>query len=136
MIRKASLIDAEKIAKIDSEIFEDSLGLDFILTDLKFNPFANYFVYEIDDKIVGYIIAWTSDNTSILNFGVLKEYRGQGIGNILFNEIEKISEGTMTLEVRVSNINAINFYSNRGFKQYSIRKNYYSNGEDAILMIK
>lgn len=136
MIRKASILDAKEIAKIDSEIFVDSLGIDFIESDLKFNPFANYFVYEKDNIIIGYIIAWISDNTSILNFGVLKEYRGQGIGKTLFEEVKKISEGVITLEVRTSNVNAINFYEKRGFKKYAIRKNYYSNGEDAILMIK
>ena len=136
MIRKASILDASKIAKIDSEIFADSLGIDFIESDLKFNPFANYFIYEIDNEIIGYIISWVSDNTSILNFGVLNEYRGQGIGNNLFNEVLKISEGIMTLEVRVSNTNAINFYEKRGFVKHSIRKNYYSNGEDAILMVR
>ena len=72
MIRLASIEDASLIAQIDNEIFEDSLGLDFILSDMKFNPFAKYYVYEMENKIVGYIIAWISDNTSILNFGVLK----------------------------------------------------------------
>ena len=136
MIRLASIEDASLIAQIDSEIFEDSLGLDFILSDMKFNPFAKYYVYEIENKIVAYIIAWISDNTSILNFGVLKEYRRQGIGNILFDEVEKNTEGVMTLEVRVSNSVAIKFYEKRGFVKHSIRKNYYSNGEDAILMIR
>ena len=136
MIRKADINDAINIAKIDSEIFTDSLGLEFIESDLRFNPFANYFVYEIDNIIVGYIIAWISDNTSILNFGVLNEYRKQGIGNILFDEVEKNTEGVMTLEVRVSNTNAINFYEKRGFLKHAIRKNYYSNGEDAILMVR
>lgn len=136
MIRKANLCDAIEIAKIDGEIFVDSLGLDFIESDLRLNPFANYFVYEIDNKIVGYIIAWISDNTSILNFGVIKDYRNKGIGNILFNEVLKNNEGIMTLEVRVSNTVAIDFYEKRGFTKHSIRKNYYSNGEDAILMVR
>ena len=42
----------------------------------------------------------------------------------------------MTLEVRVSNSVAIKFYEKHGFVKHSIRKNYYSNGEDAILMIR
>ena len=136
MIRKASINDALEIAKVDGIIFEDSLGLEFIESDFRFNPFANYFVYEKDNKIVGYIIAWVSDNTTILNFGVKKEYRGQGIGALLFDEVLKIKEGIISLEVRVSNLNAINFYTNRGFKNAGIRKGYYSNGEDAILMVR
>jgi ribosomal-protein-alanine N-acetyltransferase len=38
------------------------------------------------------------------------------------------------LEARVSNINAIDFYLKRGFKNVGIRKKYYPNGEDAVLM--
>jgi ribosomal-protein-alanine N-acetyltransferase len=136
MIRKAIVNDAVEIAKLDEMIFEDSLGFDFIESDLKNNPFANYFVYEVDGKIVAYIIFWVADNTSILNFGVLKEYRKQGIGSLLFDEVLKVSEGIISLEVRESNVNAINFYLKRGFKAVGVRENYYSNGENAYLMIR
>lgn len=136
MIRKAIVNDAAEIAKLDEMIFEDSLGFDFIESDLKNNPFANYFVYEVDGNIVAYIIFWVADNTSILNFGVLKEYRKQGIGSLLFDEVLKISEGIISLEVRESNANAINFYLKRGFKAVGVRENYYSNGENAYLMVR
>lgn len=136
MIRKANIADAKEINAIDSKIFVDALGLEFIESDLRFNPFANYLVYEMDNKIVGYIMSWISDNTAILNFGVLEEYRCKGIGDALFTEVLNASVGMMTLEVRVSNTVAINFYEKRGFKKHLIRKNYYSNGEDAILMVR
>jgi ribosomal-protein-alanine N-acetyltransferase len=136
MIRKATVLDATKIAELDKKMFKDSLDLKFISNDLANNPMANYFVYEVDDKIVGYIGSWVSDNTEILNFCVLEEYQKQGIGTLLFNEVSKICEGVLTLEVRVSNLNAINFYTKKGFKIALKRRNYYSNGEDAILMVK
>jgi ribosomal-protein-alanine N-acetyltransferase len=117
-------------------MFEDSLSYDFIYSDLLKNPFAYYFVYEDNNKIVGYINCWVSENTEILNFCVEKEYQKRGIGNLLFAEVEKIASGVMTLEVRVSNLNAINFYTKRGFNKALIRKGYYSNGEDAILMVR
>lgn len=136
MIRKATVLDALEIAKLDSKMFEDSLDLNFISNDLANNPMANYFVCEIDDNIVGYIGSWVSDNTEILNFCVSHEHQKQGIGTLLFNEVLKISEGVLTLEVRESNLNAINFYTKKGFKVALKRRNYYSNGEDAILMVK
>ena len=136
MIRQAELKDAYEISLIDEKIFVDHLSYEFIENDLKNNPFAKYFVYESDGIIVGYIISWVADNTEILNFGVLKEYQKKGIGSLLFDEVLKISEGIISLEVRESNINAINFYQNRGFKAVRVRKNYYSNGEDAYLMVR
>ena len=43
----------------------------------------------------------------------------------------------VTLEVRASNIVAINLYKRLGFKEQGMRKAYYSNPtEDAILMTK
>ena len=136
MIRQATLLDAKMIADLDNIMFEDSLDFNFIYNDLANNPMAYYFVYEENNKIIGYINCWVSDNTEILNFCVLKEYQHKGIGSLLFNEVEKVSNGIMTLEVRVSNLNAINFYSKRGFVSAAIRKGYYSNGEDAILMVR
>ena len=136
MIRRADVMDASKIAMLDSNVFEDSLGYDFIENDLKNNPFAYYFVYEEDGEIVGYINCWVIDNTQILNFAVSKEFRNKGIGDLLYKEVEKVSDGLVSLEVRVSNLNAIKFYQKRGFVEVAIRKGYYSNGEDAILMIK
>ena len=136
MIRRANVEDAKKIAELDNIIFADSLEFDFIHNDLSNNPFAYYFVYEVENNIIGYINCWITDNTEILNFCVDKEYQKQGIGTLLFNEVEKVANGIISLEVRVSNLNAINFYLNRGFEKAYIRKNYYSNGENAILMVR
>ena len=136
MIRRATVLDAKEIAQLDSRIFEDSLDYNFIYNDLLNNPMAYYFVCEKNNQIVGYINCWVSDNTEILNFCVEPLYRKQGIGSMLFDEVEKIAEGVISLEVRVSNLNAINFYSKRGFKKALLRKGYYSNGEDAILMVR
>ena len=136
MIRRATVEDAKKIAELDNRMFVDSLEYDFIYNDLANNPFAYYFVCEIENNIIGYINCWVSDNTEILNFCVDDKYQKQGIGTLLYNEVEKIANGIISLEVRVSNLNAINFYLNKGFQKACIRKNYYSNGENAILMVR
>ena len=136
MIRRANIDDAKKIAELDNRMFVDSLEYDFIYNDLASNPFAYYFVYEIEGNIIGYINCWVSDNTEILNFCVDDKYQKQGIGTLLYNEVEKIANGIISLEVRVSNLNAINFYLNKGFEKACIRKKYYSNGENAILMVR
>ena len=136
MIRRATVIDAKQIAELDNRMFVDSLEYDFIYNDLSNNPFAYYFVYEIEGNIIGYINCWVTDNTEILNFCVDDKYQKQGIGTLLYNEVEKVANGIISLEVRVSNLNAINFYLNKGFEKACIRKNYYSNGENAILMVR
>ena len=136
MVRKADSDDALGIFSIDSTVFTDSLGFNFINNDLRENPMAHYYVCEINDKIVGFISAWISDNTSILDFAVIEEYRGKGIGQELFNRLLKDSVGILTLEVRESNKLAIKFYQRNGFTAESIRYHYYDDGENAILMVR
>lgn len=136
MIRKARFLDINEIYQIEKELFGESLGLEFIANDVEQNNHAYYYVCELNAKVVGFISSWVNDNTMILNFGVLKEYRRQGIGDLLLKKVFDVAQGDITLEVRISNTNAINFYKKRGFKEVTIRKNYYSNGEDALLMLK
>jgi len=136
MIRKATILDALEISKLDQRNFVDCLSYEFIYSDLENNPFAYYFVYETNNRIVGYINCWVSDNTTILNFCVDEEYRNKGIGKSLIEKVLEVSVGIITLEVRVSNNNAINLYQKYGFEKALIRKGYYSDGEDAILMVR
>ena len=49
---------------------------------------------------------------------------------------EELHYHNVNLEVRVSNVKAIALYQKFGFKNVAVRKRYYSNGEDAYLMIK
>jgi ribosomal-protein-alanine N-acetyltransferase len=49
--------------------------------------------------------------------------------------ISNINNIDISLEVRSSNEEAINFYKKNKFMEVAIRKNYYGN-EDAILMVR
>ena len=40
------------------------------------------------------------------------------------------------LEVRSSNISAIALYEKKGYTKISVRKKYYADGEDALVMVK
>ena len=71
--------------------------------------------------------------------GVVPSERRKGIATSLIRKlIEYGAENNLdyiTLEVRQSNIPAINLYSNNGFEKVGVRKKYYSTPtEDAILM--
>ena len=69
---------------------------------------------------------------------LLKSYQRQGYGQKLFDKMVKDMKDVkkITLEVRASNIKGINFYTKNGFKQVGVRKKYYKNGEDALLLLK
>jgi ribosomal protein S18 acetylase RimI-like enzyme len=68
-----------------------------------------------------------------------KALRGQGMGKeLLLDLLERIRKNATTtvkvsLEVRPSNLPAIQLYENAGFHKILTRPKYYSNGEDAFV---
>lgn len=104
------------------------------------NPFARKIEYVLDDKVIGYLdYSLIYDRMEIDNFNVLTEYRKQGIGTKLMAHLISIAIEyrvvNITLEVRVSNENAIKLYKKFGFREVALRKFYYGD-EDGILMEK
>ena len=137
MLRPYRIDDIDRIVEIENNTLDHSLGIDFYTNDLN-NPFAKHYVYEIDEKIVGFISSYfDGEIIEILNFCVDNIFQSQGYGSKMlsafFNQFEANSS---ILEVRVSNERAIHVYEKYGFKTIRIRKEYYSNGEDALFMQK
>lgn len=97
-----------------------------------------------NNNLIGYaIFDYVLDECTLQNICVAPIEQGKKLGKKLLIEslsmIQKdLSIKHVFLEVRVSNIKAVNLYLQTGFKQDGIRKNYYitSDGskEDAILM--
>ena len=137
MLRPYKIDDIDRIVEIENNTLKHSLGIDFYANDL-YNPFAKHYVYEIDDKIIGFISSYfDGEIIEILNFCVDNMFQSQGYGSKIlcafFNQFEASSS---ILEVRTSNDKAIHVYEKFGFKTIRIRKQYYSNGEDALFMQK
>ena len=63
-------------------------------------------------------------------------YQHRGNGKEFFNLIfkEYMEYANVFLEVKKTNFPAINLYLNFGFKETNIKKKFYSNGDDAIVM--
>lgn len=99
-----------------------------------FNVYSKVIVYRQDNDIKGILVYdEIYDRIEIDYILVLEEYRKKGIGTKLlkyFNNNQNIS-----LEVRKSNIVAIEFYKKNGFRVVAKREKYY-NGEDALLMCR
>ena len=90
-------------------------------------------------EIVGFAgILINLDVVEIMNIVVRKSYRCQGIGKKLLKKIIEISKETnlesINLEVNCNNIPAIKLYEKSGFQKIGIRKKYYNNIDDAIIM--
>ena len=101
-----------------------------------------FYVACVEDKIIGYAgFYYCLDEANITNVAVNKEYRGQGIGEMLVSSIllecTRRNLATIGLEVRAGNEAAIGLYTKLGFEKVGVRKNFYRlPHEDAFVMTK
>ncbi len=104
------------------------------------NPAARVRGVFVSGTLVGYSIAHVvMDEAHLVSIGVAPEYRGQGLGAVLIQDLKRIARvenvRVLTLQVRVSNQVAQRLYRKFGFQVAGVRKGYYSdNREDAITM--
>lgn len=103
------------------------------------NPNSQYFVALINNEIVGFAGIWNVlDETHITNIVTKISKRHMGIATKLLEkliETAKLQKATLiTLEVDETNTNAIKLYEKLNFKKISLRKNYYGQNKNAIIM--
>lgn len=130
--------DVKQVVLLEEQFLGESLGEDMILNELN-NPNVCFLSAKDNEKVIGYIGAYTFDDSmEILNFVVDEAYQRQGIGSLLFNTLLNMYDKTksIVLEVRYNNEKGISFYKKNNFNVISIRKHYYKNGDDAIVMMK
>ena len=93
----------------------------------------------LDNIIVGFAgIKIILDTAELMNIVTKKSFRANGIGKLmleyLINMCKKEKIKTLNLEVNSQNTIAINLYKKYNFKEVGLRKKYYNNTYDAILM--
>ena len=132
--------DAQKIVNLYKDNFSDGWNLDMILSAFKAQRFLSFGAL-VNDELVGVITCdFNQFDADIEGVVVKKEFRKQGIGALLIQELEKAliqkNIEKIFLEVRKSNVVAQKLYQKMGFKVISQRKEYYSDNEDALVMAK
>lgn len=139
-VREWSQKDLGEIAVLETQCFGDPWKeKDF--QSVYALPIAHGVVVEEDGKVIGYAIAtFLFEDGEILNVAVSPNYRRQGLAKRLLSWLEERAESLnverLFLEVRVSNDSAKALYVGYGFEKISVRKKYYENGEDALVMQK
>ena len=140
VIREYSVKDFREILEIEQEAFSPRNPAYDIYIYLTYG--SDFLIADAGSKIAGYIVTMDVDieTGKIIAFAVRKQFRGMGIGKILLkNAIERLEgrgKKKITLEVRVSNETAQNLYKKFGFEIVDIIPGYYSDGEDAYLMVR
>ena len=137
MIRRINNKDYNKINELMLQRFNITEDYNLLTSN---NMYYGY-VLEENDNIIGFLsFIFDGENIDILYFLIDKAYEGKGYGTKLLNDtlnlIFKDCAKSCTLDVRKSNLRAINVYNKLGFKEIYVRKAYYNDGEDDIVMKK
>ena len=138
-IREMSVQDCEAVWKLQKQCFSVPWSLDSIRAMPETEGYVNLVAVQ-DGQIVGYIgIKAVLDEADITNVAVTPACRGQGLGGrllgALLSEAENRGIRHIFQEVRVSNAAARTLYARAGFRDISLRKNYYEKPrEDACIM--
>ena len=139
-IYKMEINDLDSISNILFEEFDDFWTYNVFKSELE-NENSRYIVAKQGNQIVGFAGIWIAiDEAHITNIVTRKTYRKCGIGSLLLQHLISMSQDlklkSITLEVNEINKPAICLYKMFGFENVGVRKKYYQNSYDAIIMTK
>lgn len=102
-------------------------------------PHARVTVAERAGTIVGFCNYWLlADELQLLAIGTHRGHRRTGVAQALFAHMGQaaaaVGAATALLEVRADNRGAIALYQRFGFVELAVRRGYYSDGQDAVVM--
>ncbi len=139
-ISNMNLQDLNLIADNLETDFDDFWNYNVLKGELE-NGNSKYLVAKLDGKIVGFAgIIPIAEEADISNIVVHKDFRNMKIGFMLLKGLIDLAcslrLSAINLEVRNTNVYAIKLYEKYGFEVCGVRKKYYNNIDDAILMRK
>ncbi|HPP16682.1 MAG TPA: ribosomal protein S18-alanine N-acetyltransferase [Dictyoglomaceae bacterium] len=139
-VRNFDLKDLNQVLEIEKASFPRDAYPKCLFKEFYISYPEEFFVAEVSDKVVGYILGYIFNDTGeIVSIAVKPEFRNSGVGKKLMETILSLFKEKnlkrCILQVRVSNKIAIEFYEKLGFKVIKREKGYYID-EDAYIMEK
>lgn len=139
--RELTKADMDEVVQLEKQCFASCWGKAELLGEFDLNPFSHGWALVDDDEIVAYAFLWeTFEAAQLARIGVKKSKRKSGLGKTLMNRLIRRAHDAgcefMRLEVRPSNTAGLALYESLGFTTVSRIPEYYSDGEDALVMIR
>lgn len=130
--------DIEEISPNFQTEFDEFWNINNLKNDFQ-NPNSTYFVAKLDNEIVGFAgFLNICDEANIMNIVTKINKRHLGIGSKLLSQLIASAHEqnckSITLEVNEHNAPAIHLYEKFNFKRIGLRKKYYNNKDNAIIM--
>jgi len=134
--------DTAEVVALEESVYPHPWSRGNFLDSLA-NAYPAWVLRDQGGALLGYFLLMTVvDEAHLLNVAVSAEMQGQGLGRFLLNQAVACARGlgmaSVLLEVRPSNLRALEIYRRYGFAQIGRRKGYYpaadQQREDAIVM--
>ena len=142
-LRRLEMRDLDRIEEIERESYPTPWSRSMFAGELAKPSSVCLGAFDTEqDVLVGYlIISRYVDAWHVMNVAVEPSERRRGIAQNLLERLFELtandSRRGYTLEVRVSNTDAIRLYERLGFQARGLRRGYYTdNREDALIMWK
>jgi ribosomal-protein-alanine N-acetyltransferase len=138
-IRVLDLTDIDAIETIEQRAYPTPWSRSMFASELAKPTSICLGAFEGSD-LVGYVInSRYVDAWHVMNVAVHPDHQRRGVATALLEQLFELTRGDerrgYTLEVRVSNEDAIRLYEKLGFESRGIRRGYYTdNREDALIM--
>jgi ribosomal-protein-alanine N-acetyltransferase len=136
-VRRLAYSDLPAVISIERRSFPAPWSLAMFVLELS-KPSGICLAVSEDGELLGYLVCSRYDRVwHLMNVAVAPERRRRGLASMLIARLleEGGRELPFTLEVRVSNRDAIAMYERLGFRSAGVRPRYYQdNGEDALIM--
>ncbi len=137
--RYMTVEDLDVVMEIERQVFIDPWSRKSYEFEIGENQYSLPLVLEHAGKVVGYAVVWqVYEEFHIASLAIAPAQQGRGWGKYLLEVLLKLADNAdyALLEVRPSNTRAIRMYEQFGFTRLGVRKRYYQNGEDALVMRK
>jgi ribosomal-protein-alanine N-acetyltransferase len=138
-VRRLAYSDLPAVIAIERRSFPAPWSLAMFVLELS-KPSGICLAATVEDELLGYLVCCRYDQVwHLMNVAVSPDRRRMGVASgmirQLLGETANAGELPITLEVRVSNRDAIAMYEGLGFRSAGVRPGYYQdNNEDALIM--
>lgn len=127
------------VLRIEQQVYPRPWTLSVFHGELAQGYARCYLVARVGARVVGYAgVMYVDGDAHVTNIAVDPTWHRHGIGtrllSVLATQARDNGARNLTLEVRVSNVAAQEMYRRFGFAPAGMRRRYYENTEDAIVM--
>ena len=139
-LRALGADDLDRVEEIEREAYPTPWSRSMFVAELAKPSSLCLGAYTSENGLAGYlIVSRYVDAWHVMNIAVANGFRRRGIASALLERLFAVTaddaQRGYTLEVRVSNAEAIRLYERLGFESRGVRRGYYTdNREDALIM--